>query len=158
MAKEKAAKPKAKSKRGGPRPFSGRPSTETNKLRAEIIAEAEKEICDALPRLIANMIYLANGGYERVEEKWTPSEMEVVVVQEGSDPPPPELVLSERKVSIAEPDRAANQYLIDRILGKPTERKEVSGPEGGPVQVLDLTKMSDAELRAIVEIEGGGGT
>lgn len=121
-----AAKPKAKSKRGGPRPFSGRPSTETNKLRAEIIAEAEKEICDNLPQLIRNMITLANGGYERVEEKWTPSEMEVVVVPKGSTPPPPELVLSERKISIAEPDRGANQYLIDRILGKPKQQVDVN--------------------------------
>lgn len=130
MAANKA-KPRAKSSHGGPRPGSGRPSKTTTKLRAEIIAETEKVICDALPQLIKNMIYLANGGYERVEEKWTPLDMEVVVVQKGSTPPPPELVLSERKVSIAEPDRGANQYLIDRILGKPKQQVDVNDVSSG---------------------------
>lgn len=37
--------------------------------------------------------------------------------------------------SYAEPDRAANQYLIDRIAGKPTERREVTGPEGAAIPI-----------------------
>lgn len=126
-----SAKPKAKSKRGGPRPGSGRPTKDVTKLRAEIVAETEKVICDALPQLIKNMIILANGGYERVEEKWTPRDIEVVVVPKGSTPPPPELILTERKVSIAEPDRGANQYLIDRILGKPKQQVDVNDVTNG---------------------------
>lgn len=113
-----AAKPKAKSKRGGPRPGSGRPTKDVTKLRAEIVAETEKVICDALPKLIANMIYLANGGYERVEEKHTDDEGLGI------------LALTERKVSIAEPDRGANQYLIDRILGKPKQQVDVNDVTG----------------------------
>lgn len=135
MAKKKSetAKPRAKSSHGGPRPFSGRPTKDATKLRAAIIAEAEKVICDNLPQLIKNMITLANGGYERVEEKYEPPEEAILVPSGGRRSPKPELVLVERKVSIAEPDRAANQYLIDRLLGRPTERKEVSGPDGGAI-------------------------
>lgn len=36
-------------------------------------------------------------------------------------------------------------------------RAEHSGPDGGPIR-MDVTKMSDDELRAIVEGTGGGGT
>lgn len=114
-AKKPQSKPK--SKRGGRRPGAGRKTKAANKLRSELVAECEKLICDHLPRLIANMIALADGGYERVEEKWEP----VPFTPPGQEP---ELVLVERKVSIADRDRAANQYLIDRMLGKPKERHE----------------------------------
>lgn len=114
-----AAKPKTKSKRGGPRPGSGRPTKDVTKLRAEIVAETEKVICDALPQLIKNMLVLANGGYERVEEKHTDAEGLGI------------LTLTERKVSIAEPDRGANQYLIDRILGKPKQQVDVNDVTSG---------------------------
>jgi hypothetical protein len=33
------------------------------------------------------------------------------------------------------PDRQANEYLINRIMGKPTERQELSGPDGGPIDL-----------------------
>lgn len=46
---------------------------------------------------------------------------------------------------------------LDRTEGKVIERKELSGPDGGPIQ-MDLSKMSDDELNAIVKAEGGGGT
>lgn len=36
-------------------------------------------------------------------------------------------------------------------------RAEHSGPNGGPIEI-DVTKLSDAELREIVEGTGGGGT
>ena len=91
-----------------------------------MVAEADKAICDHLPQLIKNMITLADGGYQRVEEKWEPSELV-----------PGEMVLVERKVSVADRDRAANQYLIDRVLGKPTERHE-----------HDFSKLTNEELLA----------
>ena len=31
------------------------------------------------------------------------------------------------------PDISAIKYLADRIMGKPTERKELSGPDGEPL-------------------------
>jgi hypothetical protein len=33
------------------------------------------------------------------------------------------------------PDRQANEYLINRILGKPTERQEIGGLNGGPIVI-----------------------
>jgi hypothetical protein len=118
----------ASGKRGGARPGAGR------KKKAEKfagpVAEAEKRISDRLPRLIDNLMKLADGGYERVEEKWVPADPpddddEAAPVQS------PGLVLIERKVSRAEPDRAANQYLIDRVLGRPTGKAEVDVTSGG---------------------------
>ena len=119
---------------GGP----GRPK-KADKFAAPV-ARAEKQIADKLPSLIENMLHLANGGYERVEEQWAPAGS--LYIGSGKDATamypdkdPDELVLIKRTVSIADKDRAANQYLIDRIMGKPVDRKEVSGPDGGPVPV-----------------------
>ena len=104
------------------------------------VARAEKQIADKLPSLIENMFHLANGGYERIEEQWAPagslfigSGKDAMAMYPDKDPD--ELVLVKRTRSIADKDRAANQYLIDRIMGKPIDRKEVSGPDGGPVPV-----------------------
>lgn len=33
------------------------------------------------------------------------------------------------------PDRAANEYLINRVMGKPTDRTELSGVDGAPIAV-----------------------
>jgi len=129
----KRGKPKAKSTHGGARPGSGRKPKDFTKLRAEIIAETDKVICSNLPQLIKNMLYLANGGYERVEEKWTPPLRTTKEVDGVEYELTSEAVLTERKVSWAEPDRAANQYLIDRILGKPKQALEMSGPGGGAI-------------------------
>lgn len=123
MAKKKAVTPKsrAKSSHGGHRAGAGRKPADFAKLRAEIIAETDSEICRNLPQLIKNMLYLANGGYERVEEKHTDAEGVGI------------MTLTERKISTAEPDRAANQYLIDRALGKPKQAVEMAGPDGGAI-------------------------
>lgn len=128
-----AAKSRAKSRHGGKRAGAGRKSKATTKLRADIVAEADKAICDELPKLINNMVRLANGGYPRVEERWEPGEV-LTPGEDGKEPTrKTELVLVERKVSTADADRAANQYLIDRILGKPKQAVEMSGPNGGAV-------------------------
>lgn len=104
------------------------------------IASGERRIADRLPDLIDNMFVLANGGYERVEEQWAPAGS--LYVGSGDslrrmypDKPGDEMVLVRRVLSIADKDRAANQYLIDRIMGKPTERQEMSGPDGGPIEM-----------------------
>lgn len=116
----------------------GRPK-KADKFAAPV-ARAEKQIVDKLPSLIENMLILANGGYERIEEQWAPAGSLFIgsgkdAVPMYPDKEPDELVLVKRTRSIADKDRAANQYLIDRIMGKPTERQEVSGPDGGPVPV-----------------------
>lgn len=132
---------------GGARPNAGR-KLKTDKFK-QPIAKAEKRIADRLPELIDNMFHLAMGGYERVEEQYAPAGS--LYVGSGAhtrlmypDKDPDELVLVKRTVSIADKDRTANQYLIDRIMGKPTERREHSFPK-------PLEEMTDDELRAIAE-------
>jgi hypothetical protein len=36
---------------------------------------------------------------------------------------------------VTPPDRQACEYLLNRVLGKPTEHKEVSGPDGAAIPV-----------------------
>lgn len=107
---------------------------------AGAIAKAEKQIADRLPELVDNMLHLANGGYERVEEQWTPAGSLFIGSGEWMRPmypglDPDELVLVKRTTSVADKDRAANEYLINRILGKPIERQEIGGVDGGIIEV-----------------------
>jgi hypothetical protein len=94
---------------------------------AGAIAKAEQRIAQKLPQLIDNMLALSEGIW--VEEK----------TAEGL-----------RIVYKRAPDRAANEYLINRIMGKPTERKELSGPDNGPIpiQTFDYTA-------AVAEVTAG---
>lgn len=71
------------------------------------IARAEDLIADRLPQLVENLLKLAAG----------------VLVQETDRDGGVE-------VFTKPPDRAANEYLINRILGRPTDQVEVSGPDG----------------------------
>jgi hypothetical protein len=96
--------------KGGARPGAGRkPKAEKFK---QPIAKAEKRIADRLPSLIDKMLDLADG----------------VMVEEVD-------LSGEKTVYQRPPDRVALIYLIDRIMGKPTERRELSGPERGPIPV-----------------------
>jgi hypothetical protein len=49
------------------------------------------------------------------------------------------------------PDRAANIYLIDRVLGKPTEKHEHTGQDGDPLFARERTisTLNDPELLAL---------
>lgn len=96
---------------GGARPGAGRkPKDEKFKLP---IAKAEKRIADRLPLLIDRALELADG----------------VTVQE---------VDKDGGVAVytKPPDLKAIIYLVDRIMGKPTERQEVSGPDGSPIEAV----------------------
>lgn len=144
-------------------PFTkGQPGGPGRKRKADKfarpIARAEKQIADQLPALIDNMLHLAHGGYERIEEEWQPAGLIYIGSGEFArrafpDLPDDEPVLVKRKKSIADKDRQANEYLINRILGKPIERQEVAGPGGGPIELtpvdyragLDALKPDDAE-------------
>lgn len=95
---------------GGARPGAGRkPKAEKH---AGAIARAEKRIADRLPMLIDKMMELAEGVTIKEFDK------------EG-----------EEVIYTKPPDRQAAEYLINRIMGKPTERKELSGPDGGDIPV-----------------------
>jgi len=106
---------------GGP----GRPRKSDKYAGA--VAAAENRIVDRLPEIIDNMFHLAMGGYERVEEQWAPAGTLRTASGEKLFPtvPTDEMVLIKRIVTIADKDRMANQYLIDRVAGKPIEKQEV---------------------------------
>ncbi len=111
---EKLISPK---RNGGARPGAGRkPKAEQFKVP---IAKAEKKIADKLPWLIEQALELATG----------------VVVQEwGKDGP---------RIYLRPPDMKAIAYLVDRIMGKPTEHKEHTFPD------KPYEDMTEDELRAI---------
>lgn len=94
---------------GGARPGAGRKRKHDKNGTA--IQQAEKRIRDRLPELIDRMFELADG----------------VLVEEVS--------ITGRSIYQRAPDYKALSYLIDRIMGKPTERKEITGADGGPVDV-----------------------
>src|SRR5258708_78579 len=77
---------------------------------AKAIAKAEVRIRGELPRLVDHLVELAYG----VKTK--------VVTRDG-----------EVEVYEVPPNLKALVYLTDRVLGKPTERQEISGPDGGAV-------------------------
>lgn len=129
--------PFTKGQPGGP----GRPRKRDQNAGA--VARAEKQIRDRLPSLIENLFILANGGYERVEETWAPAGS--LYKGSGADAeklypglPDDELVLIKRTVSIADRDRAANEYLINRLMGRPMQALEHSGPGGGPIPYREV--------------------
>lgn len=90
------------------------------------INAAEKKIADKLPWLIDQAMELAAG---------------VSVEQTDGD---------STKVYLRPPDRQAIEYLVNRIMGKPVERQEQLGPDGGPViirhRIEDLRNMAPEDL------------
>jgi hypothetical protein len=101
--------------RGGKREGAGRKPKREKYSGA--INKAEKRIADKLPELIGNMFELAAG----------------VTISEPDDNASDG---SGKRIYTRPPDRQANEYLINRILGKPTERQEVSGEDGGPLKIV----------------------
>jgi hypothetical protein len=90
------------------------------------IASAERIIADRLPSLLVNMMTLADG----------------VTVQE--------VTLDGLRVYTRPPDRQANEYLINRILGKPTECREITGEDGEPLGV-EIDRLSIALLAELAD-------
>lgn len=141
---------------GGPRPGAGRKakrikfSGQVGKLDKKLAAHQEKAA--------DNLIFLANGGHDRGYEVWKPAgtvqitETEVVETEHGPRvlrtlrPAFPDikdqaqLVCVFRKVEIAEPDRAANEYIIDRIAGRPSQMEEAEDEKKGAKVTEDARK------------------
>lgn len=84
---------------------------------ARPIARAEKQIADKLPTLIEKALELAEG----------------VFVEDIN------IVTLTKSVYQKPPDLSAIKYLVDRIMGKPTEHHELTGADGGPI----LTEVYD---------------
>lgn len=96
--------------RGGARKGAGRPSL-AEKYGGHI-AEVHDRIAERLPRLIENLFTLADG----------------VTVQEPDEQ-------GGVRVYTRPPDRQANVDLMNRIMGKPTERQEIVGDEDAPLTI-----------------------
>lgn len=112
-------------KAGNPRwqkGVSGNPNGRPRKSDkyATPISNAEKQIADQLPHLINKLFELAEG----------------ITVQE-TDKDGKEIIYTRA------PDLGALKYLVDRVMGKPTERKEMQLTTLTPDQVAQL---SDEEL------------
>ena len=103
---------------GGARPGAGR-KRKTAKFETQI-QKAESMIADRLPWLVDKAMELADGVY---------------IEKPGLTGP---------LVYQLPPDMGAIKYLVDRIMGKPTERRELT---------LDkpLSEMTDDELRELLE-------
>lgn len=98
---------------GGARPNAGRRASEVRKILEKPIQAAEKRIADRLPHLIENLMVLADG---------------VMVEKPVGD--------GETIVYKQPPDRAANEYLINRVMGKPTDKTEAEVNVNGGVTIF----------------------
>jgi hypothetical protein len=105
---------------GGARPGAGRKRKHDKYGTA--IQKAEKKIVDRLPQLLDNLMALADGIFV---EEFTPDGKRVVYQRA--------------------PDFKSNEYLINRIMGKPTERQEVSGADGAPLAVEFVNDWRNAD-------------
>lgn len=95
---------------GGRRPGAGRKPKIEKHISA--INKAEKQIKDRLPDIIDALMDLALG-------------TKAFKVLEGGG------VVAYTTL----PDRAAGQYLADRIMGKPVQKEELSGPDGADLVI-----------------------
>ena len=148
-------KPKPAKKRGGRRAGAGRKKSKATLLKDQAEQLAADMIGAELPGLIANLIKLANGGYQRVEDRYEPAGCVLVddwITEDGKsrrirrqafpNVPPDQPVLVSRIISTADSDRQACVYLIDRILGRPHEQVKQVGTTATQVNV---NVISDAE-------------
>jgi len=136
--------------RGGKRAGAGRPRKADTHERP--IKAAEKKFADKLPQLADNVLALAAGGQLSETLVYEPAGMvtvddtEVVETEKGAisvkikrlvfpDMDADELVLVRKTVSVAAPNLQASVYAMNRIMGTPTERQELSGPDGAAIPV-----------------------
>ena len=154
---EPRPKPATKGKRGGRRAGAGRKPTKVTEASVQLDAAVDAAIGGFALDLVANLKRLADGGYPRVVETLEPAatvtRVDVVRDKDGNptfdargnpvtaeqpafpDAEPGAMVVTRRVVEVADGDRAANEYLLNRRLGKPRQAVELSGPDGGPVPV-----------------------
>lgn len=122
----------AKSKKPTPPSAPGRRKiapVELRKLRAEVADTFDRAVADKLPELLENLMLLARGGYEIGEETWE-HEPTLELVPKGRKRAPKTLSLVKQTRKIAHPDRAACEYLIDRVLGRSKQSVDLSGTVG----------------------------
>ncbi len=145
---------------GGARNNSGRKSKRIK--FAGPVGKLDKKLAAHVEKAAANLIQLADGGYERVTrvmkmagsltrsefvEKEGPRGGIIMLRKEVPmfpDLPPETLICVEERREWADPDRAANEYIIDRIAGRPGQMDEPEDDKNGGAKVTD-----DARKKAL---------
>ena len=153
----KKAKSKSKSGRGGKRAGSGRKPSPVTLADAELRKAFGDRLSSFTFDCLANLKRLADGGYERVSQRFEPAGLVMVdaaVLDKDGNPimdargnpvlrkqsafpglPSDQMVCVGRTVEVADADREANKYLIDQKFGRPRQAVEMSGPDGGSIPV-----------------------
>jgi hypothetical protein len=145
--------------RGGARPGAGRKKN-ADKYAAAIERFTDKAAKGLTARYTA-LDRLAKGGFEQVTETWEPAGLIYVSKQietsQGAirvselafpELPPEQLVCVRRTRSVAAPDRKANEYLVDRVLGRPTQQLDVdSDPDGSLDVTAEAMRQATSELQ-----------
>ncbi|HUW31512.1 MAG TPA: hypothetical protein VM223_07850 [Planctomycetota bacterium] len=120
--------------RGGARPGAGRPAKKNKHARP--IARAEKRIADRLPGLVDKLFDLAEGAV--VLDPLDVEKVRTNLMQHIDDPESLEQIIGKLKqVYVRAPSFKALEYLLNRIMGKPVEKQEHSGENGGKIP-LDI--------------------
>ena len=142
-------------------------------LHAAEIAAAKNEAAGQLVHYVKNLQILADGGFEMIDEEWVPAGLVLIDAQDDDndvtgaalsaagvntrhmrrprkvlafpDLPPDQLVLVKRKRTVTAPDRSANVYLLDRIIGRPEVTTNVNQGDGARDE--QPTNVSPEELR-----------
>jgi hypothetical protein len=124
--------------KGGARPGAGRPRRAEK--YAGPIAAAEDRIADRLPTLVERLFERAEGIF--VER---------------------EIFGGKARVYREPPCFKSLEYLLNRLMGRPTERHEVTGEGGGPIAVDlsllptdDLDRLRDLAAKLAGVGPGGG--
>lgn len=129
---------------GGARAGAGRkPNNEKYKLQITALSD---RIAGSLDDRYDALDLLARGGFEQITESWEPAGLievtKQVVTNDGTvnvrelafpHLDPEQLVCVRRTRSFAAPDRKANEYLINRIAGTPTQHIEADLDGDGPL-------------------------
>lgn len=129
---------------GGARSGAGR-KRKIEKYQSAI-EKAELRIAQKLPDILDNLEVLADGGQQIITEKYQPAGLVTLTKQDGEgnayqvpafpDLDPLEQVLVEKTVVTQGRDLRANTYLADRVMGKPTQRQEISGLGGNELEIV----------------------
>ena len=145
---------------GGQRAGAGRKSKRI-KFPAQV-GKLDDRLAGQVEKSARNLIKLANGGYPRVTKVMkmagliTKPEYQIVEGPRGGktairkevpmfpDLPPETLICVEERHEWADPDRAANEYIIDRIAGRTSEMEPPEDNESA-LKVTDETRKAALE-------------
>lgn len=163
---------------GGARPGAGR-KPKAEKYESQIEA-ANQQIADHLPMIVGNLLKLAGGGFEMVENKYQPDwyvlatinksqsrkKSKAEPIQEGGEgglelneetlTVHRGLSLIEQKVTYAQPNLQALIYLTNRIMGTPVQMVAQTDTDGQDIKPEDGQSALDKITSAIARFAPGG--